>query len=651
MLNEHTRDLINDVEVVSFDVFDTLLLRCHYSPTDVFAEAADPHGPRSFRLRRIAAERIARFIHRHQEDVSLDQIYRFLGAAPEREIYAERKSLFSNPEVQAIYRYALDRGKRVIAISDMYLPEPVIREALAGAGYTAISKVYVSNVVGLTKGGGRLFRHVIRDLGLDAHRILHVGDNAVSDYVLPRREGLRALHIPSTRARFEAGIPMHPGLVRALQHSRRPLHSLLLGLMRDALADHRPESDYWYVIGFSVVGPVVNAFVDWIKEQVNEGGHDKVFFLARDGHLPRKIFSLKYPGTSSEYTFASRRLFLVPALEHLDEITIEGLCSALPGTPSWEYWERLGIDNPAVEKLLGAHFPNNPRIWSPADRRRLAAFFTEAHSLFQEDAIHEKERLRDYLSSIGMLKNGSRPLIVDVGWRASSQCYLEKAFPELKGTHGAYFGLTTEAYRNGRMKGFFFDGNTPARMHHLTMHCVEIIELMFSAPHPSVHTIESAADGSYTPRYEASTTEEEQRISIVERLHQGAMDFTHRLMELETRGYPIRIGREDAALCIEPLMLHPTPVDIAQFGSLPHALGLGESRYETLLPDDLPKSPLRLLGQYLGKPRKRLYWPRGITRAILFRHGHIYGFGARCAITVYCLVLIGRGILYRALGK
>ena len=649
MLNDELKALIDDVEVVSFDIFDTLLLRRHYLPIDVFAHAAASR-PNRFRFLRVAAERLARLRHRQQQDVTLEQIYATLPLTPGRELLEEKRTLIPNPAARGIYDYAVARGKRVIAVSDMYLPLQFLRERVENAGYTNIERFFVSCEAGVTKWRGDLFRHVAREMGVAPADILHVGDNAHSDITRAREQGLRTWYLPSPRERFESTSSVHPQIVRHLRRRRHPSHSLLLGIMRDGLADPSPEHDYWYRLGFTVAGPVVNAFVDWIHERFQQGGHTGVFLFARDGYLPKQALAIRYPDVPAQYTFASRRLFLVPALEVLNENNLWALRAALPGTPAHEYWTRLGIPNAAAEELLRSRFAAGEKIWSVADRQRLENFFREAHPLVLPDIIRERDLLRDYVSSIGLSGSG-QPLIVDIGWRASSQRFLEMAVPELEGTSGAYFGLSDDAYRNGRMSGWFFDGFKHLQARRIATACVEIMELLFSAPHPTMQKLNALPGGTFEAIHESMTPEEEQRTEIVRKLHEGALDFTRALHEHESAGYSLEISRDDVARLIHSIVFEPTIEDIRHLGRLPHPIGLGSSRYETLLPEGPPPSPFALLAQNLGKSPTRLHWPTGLTRAIGLEYGAARELTSRLALAGAKSLLAIRERLTRLLGK
>lgn len=648
MIDEFHRQRIDDSEIVSFDVFDTLLLRHHYFPSDLFSELRLHSRFLSSRIRRILAEKFARWKHRHQEDITLAQIYGFLGCDDEEEITAEFRSNYRNPEAAALFEYAKSRGKRVVAVSDMYLPVKVIHRLLANAGYRGLDAIYVSSDLLVTKASGKLFKHVASDLGVPPETILHIGDNAWSDKIQAERAGLKSIFLPTKRLRFENHLPLHRELYELLKSRKKPLYSLLLGLYRDRFSREPSSPSYWYVLGYSVLGPIANAFVEWIAKTAIEQKASRTIFLARDGCLPHQIFQLRYPSLESTYAYASRRLFLIPSLASCaDEELLDGLCGGLPNTPAREYWMRLGLEDNAVDTLFNEHFSAEERIVSLIDHNRLRTFFRAALPLLRRHAESERLMLETYLRQIGLLGTGASPLLVDVGWRASSQRYLEAAFPALEAVPGAYFGLSTDAYRNGRMSAFFFNYGVPSAARNLAMHCVELLELMFSAPEESVRRLSKNDSDTLTPVREPSTPEENERARIIAELHRAAMDFTRDLQHLETKGYDIGLDRQDAMDFLAPLMMRPEHSDIVHIGRVPHALGVGASRYETLLPDLLPSNPIRLLMDLVDSTRRRLYWPRGITRGIAYQHGAVAGFGARCSITFYFVLLRLREQLLR----
>ncbi len=197
--------LVRDSQVISFDVFDTLIIRPGLkTPSDLF-NLIHPEDP-TFKSRRIEAERQARKLS-PLEDVKLSDIYKLLYAeeckrqevpkvqeAMAVEISTELSVCKANPEALKFFNTVKKARKRVVIISDMYLDRSTIERILINCGYDLTGvNVYVSSEYGKTKRSGSLFREVLgvlREEGGDSVEgkdVLHIGDNYISDYLMPRK--------------------------------------------------------------------------------------------------------------------------------------------------------------------------------------------------------------------------------------------------------------------------------------------------------------------------------------------------------------------------------------------------------------------------------------------------------------------------------
>src|SRR5581483_5046711 len=98
------------------------------------------------------------------------------------EVEIEAALLVPNPFVQALYAHARAIGKRVVFVSDMYLPPSFFARALAQAGYDAHEGLFVSGALeGRTKHSSELYGVVADALGVGRHELLHVGDHPWAD--------------------------------------------------------------------------------------------------------------------------------------------------------------------------------------------------------------------------------------------------------------------------------------------------------------------------------------------------------------------------------------------------------------------------------------------------------------------------------------
>ena len=143
---------INKAKVVSFDIFDTLIVRVYKKPVDLFRHLEESEMAPGFAKARVEGEAKARrkaLENSKRKEVSLSEIYRAMGSkyAPfkEKEIALEKLACKQNPEMKAVFDECLAKGKRVIIASDMYLPHADVEEILKENGYTGYEKLFLSS--------------------------------------------------------------------------------------------------------------------------------------------------------------------------------------------------------------------------------------------------------------------------------------------------------------------------------------------------------------------------------------------------------------------------------------------------------------------------------------------------------------------------
>ena len=101
-----------------------------------------------------------------KEDVSLDDIYRNLSlesfpnlskpALKRLELEVERENLSPVRQALDLIRNYRKKGKRILFISDMYLPSDFLKSQLRRFGFwEEEDRIYVSGEIGLTKHSGK----------------------------------------------------------------------------------------------------------------------------------------------------------------------------------------------------------------------------------------------------------------------------------------------------------------------------------------------------------------------------------------------------------------------------------------------------------------------------------------------------------------
>ncbi len=212
---------VGDREIVSFDIFDTLIERDCLLPSDVFIRTGErilgANSAKSFCMARMAAERKAR--HESQTgEVTLAEIYAILAAklgvdAAQSAAVEEEEELKSvRPKVSVIPLFEWAKAnRRVVLTTDMYLSSDILRRMLAKCGIEGYEVIFLSCECGADKVSGRLFEIVAERLDVSNFDIAHVGDTISADVrgassagvlpiFIPRRAMLRRLVLQKLRS-------------------------------------------------------------------------------------------------------------------------------------------------------------------------------------------------------------------------------------------------------------------------------------------------------------------------------------------------------------------------------------------------------------------------------------------------------------------
>ncbi|WP_446424414.1 HAD-IA family hydrolase, partial [Mailhella sp.] len=337
-------------DVISFDVFDTLLIRPFWEPTDLFAILEDYVNKRlqtvdsiHFKTIRVEAEKVARHtswvFNNKSQDITLDDIYEKIGAITcldtqileeikAKEIELELKYLTRRHSGYELYAMAKHLGKKVIIASDMYLSKEVIQAALEKNGYTDFDAIFVSSEFNLTKHTGDLFRHIKKIYS--GKRILHGGDNYHSDVEKPRQVGFESFYLPKpvdliegrnswaySGTFFSSLRNKTFGMIRTETAYKFLGFRCALALVANKLFDNpfailSYDSDFQgdtNRIGYSVLGMHVLANCLNLKDHAHK--YDTILFYARDGHLIKRAFELFKNSfqlaVRTEYCYCSRK--------------------------------------------------------------------------------------------------------------------------------------------------------------------------------------------------------------------------------------------------------------------------------------------------------------------------------------------------------
>ncbi len=349
-------------EVISFDIFDTLITRAIYEPDDLFrlmeqviAEKYDKHVD-FLKLRKAAEEAAAK---KYGSMTTIDKIYVEISAdktigdiaqdIKRLEIDMEYQLCMPRRDMVDIFNTLKNMGKHVILVSDMYLTKAHIVAMLHKCGIGGYDELFISCEVGARKDDGSMWNMVLA--GIDTQHFIHLGDNFRSDSQILMDRHIDTHVVLSPRALLELSDFDYFGKMakESLANSLVVGQAMAGGIFNSPFAfDENGELHFHKIedFGYSCLGPIMARFIDWIVEKGLSTG-ERMLLLSREGYLLEQMIRTYCAGRGLEvpdikYFLTSRRACAVPALEN-DEDLRELLSQKYEGSFSNLLTERLGL--------------------------------------------------------------------------------------------------------------------------------------------------------------------------------------------------------------------------------------------------------------------------------------------------------------------
>ncbi len=452
------QEQLNDYEVISFDLFDTLVNRCVGSPHKIFSVMERvlcgkySNDYSDFAEKRIVAERQARSCC-DKEEISLTEIYSCLDINKKAMVFQLEKNIeielsVANIEIFQLYQECINRKKKVVICSDMYLDIGTVKKILEKNQYFGYEQLYLSSDRKKRKSTGALFKELIIETGVAPEKIFHIGDNFISDYLCAKKAGIGAFHYSPIK-RYESN-DTYP-------------YSIFYGDMPREFS----KNYYWEQIGKYSLGNFLFGYTKWLVRELEAGQYDRVFFLSRDGYIMQKameIMSSKELINKSSYLYASRRALIVPSL-HLYN-SYEEQCAIMFWKKHFtikEFVSNFGIEYEEYEEGI-ENFISNPRHVYERDELytniELLSVYERLKQKIKENSQNEYELLIAYLNQEGF---EGKVAIVNSGWYGNLQNALEKNINEAglnAEVHGYYIGIRDNCryFESQKMKAYLYFG-------------------------------------------------------------------------------------------------------------------------------------------------------------------------------------------------
>ncbi|MCI5149132.1 MAG: hypothetical protein D3916_07075 [Candidatus Electrothrix sp. MAN1_4] len=552
-LIEQGEQISNLVDTVSFDLFDTLLIRRIHDPDmvkpavaryitrkalslgvekkwswqqvqklrDTFEKKQRQQTGQRFDdfeacypdyMRRVITTVFGEQHDREQDD---DQL---LQEITDYELAIENSVLVPRHDLVEWLKRLKGQGKKILVISDVYLPAAHLEQLIEHAGFLDQVDAVISSADSfLAKASGKAFSMLQKQCDLSYERWLHIGDNPVSDggrpaeqgiYALVLRDGLEKMRKSLVKRyyNYALGLPFYRG--RCLQQLMLPLE-----------AENIPQHPL-YVKGFNVFSPMLAAFVQGVAEHCLNAGIQRLYFFSREGWLFEQIWNRVIPKLYAgrndlpevSYFYVSR-MALAPAScghagldqEHADIVFLPS------GNKDFRDVCRVfGLKEDAFTAFLEQHKLHQETVLSPLHKGFLPENRLRFNEMLQDEAFQNEvkrqtlpahQALHRYMEEQGFFEQPDVAL-VDIGWLGTIQRFLYRAIAhraDAPRCHGLLFGATRgisyPTIPANSITGIIYDRDRFNLAASTVLYNRDLFEEICRAPYPTLNSYRLTGEG------------------------------------------------------------------------------------------------------------------------------------------------------------
>ncbi|SKB94927.1 hypothetical protein SAMN06296386_11033 [Lachnospiraceae bacterium] len=510
-------EIIESSDVISFDLFDTLVMRKTKSYVDLFdlmelrLRDMGIYIPDFAKLRLHVEKDLSRIV-----SPRLEQIYErllvvvggnFITASElaEMEWDMDFNLFIVRDEVREVFCSVVSNGKRVVITTDSYYSRKQIEKILIRFGLTGYNELFVSCEYGTAKTQD-LYNFLKK--AYPGRSILHIGDDEYADFEKAKCNGLKAYRLYSASDLCDelGGL----GIEEFQSISDRVKIGLFMA--------HAFNSPFWfedddrrfsvresYEIGFLFCAPMITDYVHWMKESIEKQAFAQVLFGSRDGYLMGRLYRMIDNTRKVVYFLISRTAAIRMGMctesdiEYVDSMKYSGKQEEALSV-------RFGIDAGDIEKV---------------DRT----------AIILEKSRKQRDNYYIYIEKLGLKGKKGRQICSDehcvkeerLAWfdfvaKGTTQLYLQRLFPcHIK---GFYFLKLEPEFMEGRcldIEPFYSDEEKNTSV---IFDNYYILETILTSPYPQM--LEMGDNG--IPVF-ADETRSEADIEVVKRMQAGIEEY------------------------------------------------------------------------------------------------------------------------------
>lgn len=532
------KEKLKNFDLISFDIFDTLLTRKVTSPIDVFRLVER-------RLINQFGEKIDFVSLRNQSAAMLDcptidEIYKkfqeLSGWNKEKCLFAKKSEIeidtsliIGREEILTLINETV-KEKTVYVISDMYYTKPILYKILRKTGVDISEEnIIISCEVKREKMDGSLWKWYRENIVKQGIKAFHIGDDIRGDYEMPRHYGIESYYImsPLTMLKNSSVKEIEPQII-SLQSSIA-VGMIIAGLFNSPFYLNHTRGKVYFQreadAGKFLFGNIIYNFLFWLIKMAGEDKAEQLVFFGRDGYLLEKAYQfidslIEKEIPEIKYLEISRRAIWGASFKE-PGVLKDILQFPYNGNGQDFLKDRFGveIDNPSLKEIEVSMIQQDS-----AKMQKIFSPYKEKIEL-----CLNKER-QNYLKYIERQNLKSQMAIVDLMVYGSTQYYLEKLLK--KRINGYYFCVCRDSKNqylsDGYRKSCFQKEDDIQGKDNSLWKNALFIEAFFTSPEGMVICI----DDEGKPKY-ADKMSNQKYFDVRLKMMEGVFEFLREIIHIQ----------------------------------------------------------------------------------------------------------------------
>lgn len=522
--NKNERFLFNEIDkhsIVSFDIFDTLIMRKTLYPTDVFELVSQKIDKKlsvkfDFVKERIFAEKQI-LIQNPTFDLIYNNLQKNVNITNTEKEYLkklefelERSVISPRKKMIEFLNYSKDIGKDVYLVSDMYYTKGKLEELLITNGIQGYKELLISCEHGNTKSEN-LFKKLKGYIGEQS--CIHIGDNYEADIISAKRNNITPFEILSAVDMLEIS-----SYKELLDDTSSLGNRCLLGLFVEKAfnnpfclynSEGRLRVTDAYTMGYLFIAPLISEFTKWLIKELQINDFDKILFLSRDGYLVQKL-----------YEIAKICINDLPDSQYFLTSRIIGIAATIYDENNILETSRLAYNGTKEELLKNRYLLEESDIDVNVDKQKSIEEYVLSHS---EQILKKSKVLRDaynkYAKQLGV-NSEDKIAVFDFYAAGTCQLCLEKILKNQFSGYYFYQIKSTEKEKNNLNVNSFFDFENIFNNDVFFSEGYLFLENILTSMDPTLKEINKFDEIKYVNE----SRKKEQLIELIE-IHQGIEEY------------------------------------------------------------------------------------------------------------------------------